>query len=253
MSVVRRAVTSVALLHETRQKPICQIREIATSGNACRSLVEESLYRLQESGALTIVGEELHVTTEQRLRIAELAVADGADPERVARQLRWQEFEAFANEVLDREGFATAGRFVFKSSGRRFEIDIVGAKEPLLLCIDCKHWHHGWAPSKLVSAAKNQFLRAMFLSVTFAICERRFPSIATWRSARLLPVVLTLADVSSKLIDGVPIVSVLRFRDFLSAVNPWVEQLRFVEVRKRGMMPPLIREGGTTSWPLTLP
>jgi len=250
---VRRAVTSVALLHETRQKPICEMREVATRGNACRSLVEESLYRLQELGALTIAGEEVHVTPEQRLRIAELAVADGADPERVARELRWQEFEAFTNGVLHTEGFATASHFVFKCSGRRFEIDIVGAKEPLLLCVDCKHWHHGWAPSKLVAAAKNQLLRVMFLSVTFAICERRLPSIAAWRSARLLPVVLTLADVSSKLIDGVPIVSVLRFRDFLSTVNPWVEQLRFVDVNKRGMMLPLIREGGTTSWPLTLP
>lgn len=220
---------SLELLRETRQRPMCQVREVLANGKTCTALAEESLSRLEHVGAVSVVGDEVHITQEQRLRIAELAIARGADPEKIARQLRWQEFEALIKQVLTRSGFLTVNHLVFKGSGRRYEIDVLGAKEPMVLCIDCKHWHRGWAPSKLLTAATNQLERVLVLSRLFMALQRKLPAIAKWRSTRLLPVVLTLADVSSKLMNGVPIVSVWRFRDFLSEVNPWVESLRFVD------------------------
>jgi hypothetical protein len=47
----------------------------------------------------------------------------------------------------------------------------------------------------------------------------------------MLPMLLTLADVSSRVVDGVPTVSALRFGTFLSEVGPWLEKLRFVDAR----------------------
>jgi Holliday junction resolvase-like predicted endonuclease len=166
------------------------------------------------------------------MRIAELAILGGADYERVARELRWQEFEGFAAHILDAEGYATAKHFIFRNSARRYEIDVLGAKEPMVLCVDCKHWHYGWAPSKVMAAARNQMMRVLCLSEAYAFYGRKL-RIAAWRSAQLLPIVLTLADVSSKLIDGVPIVSALRLRDFLCEVSPWDERLRFIDVPAR--------------------
>lgn len=221
-----------ALLRKTRENTFCQIGDVVASSRVCRSLVEESLLGLREEGAIDLTDEEIRISPEQRLSIAELAIAIGADPERVARELRWQEFEAFAGQVLARAGFATLEHFVFKVSGHRFEIDVLGAKEPVVLCVDCKHWHHGWHPSKIAAAAGNQLLRVLRLSQVLPDAERKLPT-STWRSARLLPIVLTLADVSPKVIDGVPIVSALRFRSFLSEINPWVEELRFVDVQVR--------------------
>jgi Holliday junction resolvase-like predicted endonuclease len=229
------AVLSAALLRETRKNLICQTSEIVASTRICRSLVVESLLKLRERGAVALAGEEIQVSLEQRLRIAELAIAIGADPERIARELRWQEFEAFAAQVLARDGFATLNHFVFKESGRRFEIDVIAAKEPMVLCVDCKHWHHGWAPSKIGAAARNQLLRVLCLSQAFPVRGTKLPT-GTWRSVRLLPIVLTLADVSRKLIHGVPIVSALRFRSFLSEINPWIDKLRFVDVPKCQLM-----------------
>jgi hypothetical protein len=72
--------------------------------------------------------------------------------------------------------------------------------------------------------------RVVFLSKVFPTYLGRL-SIGIWNSARLLPVVLTLADVSSRLVDGVPVVSALRFKSFLSELSPWVDQLRFVDAR----------------------
>jgi len=219
----------IALLHETRQNLTCKTSELVTRSRTCWSVVEDSLLKLQIAGAVDLAGEEIHITREQRLRIAELAITKGVDPERVARELRWQEFEGLADHVLSRQGYATSNHFIFKHSGHKFEIDVLGAKEPLVLCVDCKHWHHGWAPSKIMTAARNQLLRVQSLSKVFTTYTRKLHVIGS-RSVRLLPIVLTLADLSSRLINGVPIVSVLRLRDFLCQIDPWVETLRFVDV-----------------------
>mgnify|MGYP001114690973 CR=1 FL=1 len=223
------AALHIALLRETRESSLCQIQEVVASSRACRSLVEESLLELHAANAVSLSGEEIHINPEQRLRIAEVAVAIGADFERVTRELRWQEFEAFADWVLTEDGFATLNHFVFKGSGRRFEIDVVGTKEPMVLCIDCKHWHHGRVPSKVSASARDQLQRVRFLSGVFTAHGVRLDT-AGWRSARVLPVILTLGDASPKLIEGVPIVSVLRLKSFLSEINPWLDELRFVDV-----------------------
>jgi Holliday junction resolvase-like predicted endonuclease len=223
------AALHVCLLHETRQNHLCNASEIVARSKTCWSIVEESLHNLEEAGAVTLAGEEIHVTPGQRLQIAQLAITKGADPERVARELRWQEFESLTSQILSREGYATANHFVFKHSGHKYEIDVLGAKEPIVLCVDCKHWHHGWAPSKIAAAVRNQLLRAQSLSEVFELYERKH-HIVGWQSVQLLPIVLTLADLSSKLIDGVPVVSAFRLRDFLCQVSPWIERLRFIDV-----------------------
>jgi Holliday junction resolvase-like predicted endonuclease len=220
------------LLHETRQNAVCKTDEIVTKSKTCLPLVENFLLKLHEAGVISLTDEELQVTSEQRMRIAELAILTGADSERVARELRWQEFEGLVARILNVEGYATAKHFIFRNSARKYEIDVLGAKEPMVLCVDCKHWHHGWAPSRIMAAARNQMMRVLCLSEAYAFYGRKL-HIAGWRSARLLPIVLTLADVSSKLVDGVPIVSALRLRDFLCKVSPWDEQLRFVDAPVR--------------------
>jgi hypothetical protein len=220
----------VCLLHETRESHLCNTGEIVARSKTCRSVAEESLHNLEVAGAVTLSGEEIHVTPKQRLRIAQLAITKGADPERVARELHWQEFESLTSQILIREGYVTANHFIFKHSGHKYEIDVLGAKEPIVLCVDCKHWHHGWAASKVAAAAGNQLLRAKSLSEVFESYERKH-HIVGWQSVQLLPIVLTLADLSPKLMDGVPIVSAFRLIDFLRQVSPWVERLRFVDVQ----------------------
>ncbi len=241
----------IAMLRETGQTSFCNIAHLATSNGVCRSSFEEVVFNLKEAGIVTVINEEVHVIPGQRLRIAELAIQNGADPERIARELRWQEFEAFASQILAKYEYKTARRLVFSDSGHRFEIDVLGAKEPILLCIDCKHWHHGWAPSKITMAAMNQLLRAFHLSKVLKKYAGKVHTLG-WRSVQLLPALLTLADVSSSRINGVPIVSVLRFRDFVSEVNPWVDELRFIEARVRDGTPELSGLPATSSIPALL-
>jgi len=242
------ATTHIALLHETRQNRPCQIHDVAASARACRSMVKQSLVMLQDTGALTLKDETILINREERIRIAELAIGAGADPEKVARELRWQEFESLANQILTRDGFSTLNHLVFRAEGRRYEIDVVGAKEPVVLCVDCKHWHHGWAPSKITAAARNQMLRVLSLSRVLPMYSGRL-RIGNWRTVRLIPVVLTLADLSSRLVEGVPVVSALRLRSFLSELSPWVSEVRFVDagIPSLSLLPWVTRESRTAS------
>jgi len=219
----------VALLEGTKHTLACRRSEILRKSKTCSSVVEESLEKLQQAGAVPSVGEEIRLTREQRLQVAEIAVTNGADPELVARELSWQEFERFISKLLNLEAYATVNHFIFRYCGHKYEIDILGAKEPIVLCVDCKHWHHGSAASKIKVAAKNQLTRAESLSEVFMSYGTKH-KIGRWRSMRLLPIVLTLADASPKLVDGVPVVSAFRLRDFLSQVTPWTERLHFVHV-----------------------
>jgi acetyltransferase-like isoleucine patch superfamily enzyme len=81
------------LLNETRENPVCKIGELSAKSKTCLAAVESFLITLQEENVVTLTGEEIHIKPEQRMRIAELAISKGADPERVARALEWQEFE----------------------------------------------------------------------------------------------------------------------------------------------------------------
>jgi len=221
---------SVALLRETGKNSRCQIGELVTSVRIGRASIEDLLRDLHDKGLVTLGDQEVVVSPEQRMRIAVAAVAQGSDPETISRHLRWQEFELLADRVLVQSGYATKTHFVFKHDGRRFEMDVLGGKDPLLLCIDCKHWQYGWAPSRISAAAKNQLLRVTSLSQTFRKYESNLGT-SQWESVRMLPVLLTLADVSSRIVGGVPTVPALRFRTFLSEVGPWVNELRFVDAR----------------------
>ena len=225
-----RTALYVTILRETEKTLRCQVEKIAAGMGIGKAGTLELLCKLQCQDLMSLDDEEVVIMPEQRMRIAMLAVAQGSDPEAVSRRLRWQEFEFLADRVLTQNGYDTRTHFVFKHEGHRFEIDVLGAKEPLLLCIDCKHWQYGWAPSRITAAVRNQLLRVTSLSQSFRQLEVRLGT-SHWKSVRMLPVLVTLADVSSRIVSGVPTVSALRFGTFLSEIDPWVGQLRFVDAR----------------------
>ena len=48
------------------------------------------------------------MSTAQRMRLAEQLIHSGYDPQKVSIFLEWQEFEEFAGESLELNGFRTA-------------------------------------------------------------------------------------------------------------------------------------------------
>jgi len=184
------------------------------------------LRRLQNDGRVYLRGNIVEADGNCRLKLAVKAITLGADVERISGFLRWQEFENIAAIALERNGYIVAKNTHFKYAGRKWEIDIVGCKKPLVICIDCKHWRHGMSPLALRKIAEAQVERTRALAESLPNISLEIEC-AKWNKAKLVPAVLVLMPGSFKFYDKVPIVPVLQLQDFLSQLPAYVESLKY--------------------------
>jgi Holliday junction resolvase-like predicted endonuclease len=184
------------------------------------------LRQLQTDGMVYLRGNNVEVDTNNRLKLAVKAATLGADIEHVSDMLCWQEFEDIAAIALEKNDYIITKNVYFKHGGRRWEIDVVGCRKPLVLCIDCKHWHHGMSPAALKKIAENQVERTMALSESLPNISLEIEC-AKWNKAKFIPAVLALIPGSFKFYDMVPIVPVLQLQDFLNQLPAYTESLKY--------------------------
>ena len=110
--------------------------------------------------------------------------------------------------------------------GRRWEIDIVGCRKPLVISMDCKHWRHGMSPSALTKIAEAQVERTRELAESVPNISLELEWVK-WDRVKLVPVVLVLVPGSFKLYGKVPVVPVLQLQDFLSQLPACIESLMY--------------------------
>lgn len=194
--------------------------ELASVVEASRLGRSEALRRLKEAermGLLEIKGGKIHADYSKRLMMAVEALRFGADPEKVSRLLDWREFERLSSSILERNGYEAFLHLVFRDgeTGRRREIDVLGVKEFLILCLDCKSWRRGWYKSRISLAAKEQLERSEALSRELPSLARKLKLSRRRGEYRIIPLVLTLADVPYRILEGSLVVPILRFRAFL--------------------------------------
>lgn len=214
---------------------IISLLKLTTEGSVSHELInkeakiplqigEELLQRLQNDGLVYVREGLVEADSVQRLKLAVRAVELGADVERVSSALEWQEFENMAAVALERNGYDVQRNLRFKHAGRKWEVDVVGCKKPVVMSIDCKHWRHGMSPSVLKKIAEEQRERTKALadSLPNPAVKIKF---ASWGMVMLIPAVLSLTVGRSKLCDGVPVVPVLQLQDFVSQVPIYVNSL----------------------------
>ena len=165
------------------------------------------------------------LTNSARFKLAVEAVRHGA-LQQVARALSWQEFEAFTEECLQTVGFDTRKGIIVKDDSRRWQIDVIAKKSRMILAIDCKHWESPGYDSKLTKAADHQrlALHALIQQMTARGEVEREGVFA-------LPIILTLFEPRSRLVDGAVVVSVEQFADFLEGVSPFASELPFIHAQ----------------------
>jgi Holliday junction resolvase-like predicted endonuclease len=190
------------------------------------SVARRMLKKLQDEGIVYLKQKMVGADDFGRLELAVRAVSLGADVERVSNILRWQEFEGITAIALERNNFAVAKNVRFTHAGRRWEIDVVGCKEPLVVCVDCKHWHHGMSPSALEKIAQAQVERTRALSESLPNAKIEIEC-AKWSRAKFIPVVLSLITVSAKFYGMVPVVPVLQLQDFLTQLPACTESVKW--------------------------
>ena len=181
---------------------------------------------LQNNGMVYLKDNIVEADSNGRLELAVRAIVLGADVERVSGFLSWQEFEDIAAIALEKNGYTVAKNLHFKHGGRRWEIDVVSCKKPLVLCIDCKHWHHGMSPSAIKKIAEAQVERTRALSESLPNISIEIEA-SKWGKAKFVPAILALFPGSFKFYDKVPIVPVLQLQDFINQLPAYTESLKY--------------------------
>jgi len=185
---------------------------------------EKLLQKLQNNGLIYVQGNVVQADQMQRLKLAIQALKLGADLERVSGFLQWREFEGVAAVAFECNGYAVERNVHFKHEGHRWEIDIVACKRPLVVCVDCKHWHHRLHRSALERIVREQIERTRALAKSLPSPSLKIKCFS-WVRTRYIPVILSLISDECKFFDGVPIVPVLQVQDFLNQLPAYADSL----------------------------
>ena len=215
----------ISLLKLTKDGPVL-VESVNQDARVASDIAVKVLMKLQNDGVIYLKDGFVEVSSDNRLRLAVKAVTVGGDVENVSALLRWQEFEAITTIALERNGYVTAKNVRFKNAERRWEIDVVGCRKPLVLCVDCKRWQRGLRQSALRKIVEAQVERTRALADVLPSPALKFDCVK-WDKAKFLPVILSLIPSSFKFYAGVPVVPVLQLQDFLVQLPAYVEECKY--------------------------
>ncbi|HMK47105.1 MAG TPA: hypothetical protein VK436_10810 [Methanocella sp.] len=126
----------------------------------------------------------------------------------------WQEFEEHIRDILSCYDFDVQFRKVFKSGGRGYQIDVVGLRRDLCLCIDGKKYGRGRRrESSLKAEAAKHYNRCLAHEDAFGI--------------KSIPIIVSWLDDNMVVENGCIFVPVYMLNDFLLNLDAILEELAF--------------------------
>jgi hypothetical protein len=207
------------------------------------------LDHLIEQGLVGISEEALETTLEQRLEIAVRAVRAGADMERVNQALGWLEFEEMSAYTFEANGYRVKRRFRFNAEGRRWEIDVLATRKPLVVCAECKHWSNGLGNMTARRIVEIHLEKVRVLSENAAILVEK-GLLRGWAQAVFVPMTISLQPARNKIYRRIPVVSVFELPSFLSEFQGQMDWLASFSVdlpeTKPRVMQTLLKKKGRT-------
>jgi Holliday junction resolvase-like predicted endonuclease len=216
---------AISLLKLTKKGPVLT-ELVKREAHLTSAITMKLLVKLQNECVVYLKQGSVEVERSGRIKLAVQAVSLGADIEGISNLLCWQEFEEIAGFTLKNNGYVVSNNVRFKQSGRRWEIDVVGCKKPLVVCIDCKHWQHSISPSALKRIVDLQVERTRALADTLPKPSLKLEC-THWSSAKFMPAILSLIPCAYKFYCEVPVVPILQLQDFLNQFSAGTENLLF--------------------------
>jgi Holliday junction resolvase-like predicted endonuclease/predicted transcriptional regulator len=211
----------ISLLKLTKKGPVLT-ENVNRDARIPSSVARKLLEKLQKEGLIYLKQDNVEVS---RLKLAVKAASLGADLEHISNLLCWQEFEEITAFALKNNGYTVSNNVRFKNVARRWEIDVVGCKKPLVVCIDCKHWQHAIAPSALKRIVDSQVERTRALADSLPNIALKLEC-TRWSEAKFVPSILSLMPSSFKFYYEVPIVPVLQLQDFINQLPAYIDSLK---------------------------
>jgi hypothetical protein len=214
----------IALLETTKEGPTDYegLREAVRVTNEAFSAFLDHLIK---QGLVGVSEEALEANLEQRLEIAVRAVKAGADMERVSQALGWLEFEEMTAYTFEENGFKVKRRFRFNAKGRRWEIDVLATRRPLVVCAECKHWVNGLGNMTARKIVEVHLDKVRVLSENTTILVNK-DILRDWDRAVFIPMTISLQPARNKIYRRIPVVSVFELPSFLNEFQGQMDWLQ---------------------------
>jgi hypothetical protein len=217
----------ISLLKMTKEGPAL-IKDVKNDSHLTNDIVEKLLDKLQNQNIVYVTGDLVQANAEGRLQLAILVATAGYDIETVSNLLCWQEFEEIAATALRNNNFSVHKNLRFKGAGRRWEIDVVGCKKPLVICVDCKHYQHGIASSALKKIVESQIERTRAFADSLPNVVLNLDC-SNWENAKFVPAILSLLPSAFKFYNTVPIVPVMQLQDFITQFPAYANSMKLIQ------------------------
>ena len=174
---------------------------------------KELLYTLVQNGIGTWNDDLVDFDIpHDRLQTALFAITLGATIEDVSEYLTWRDFEAITGIILEENGFDVTKNLVLTKP--RMEIDVIGKKMNLALLIDCKHW------KTMSKSALDEIVKKQIERVKRYVADEGITA---------LPVIVTLHQEGTQLVENVPIVPIMKLPSFLDEFVGNLGSLKSIE------------------------
>jgi Holliday junction resolvase-like predicted endonuclease len=222
VSIERNLIISILKL--TKEDAVL-VEDVKKDSRIPSATIQNLLSKLQNEELIYLKQGCVELDSAMRLKLAIKSASLGSDVEHISNLLCWQEFEEITAFALKNFGYVVANNVRFKHAGRRWEIDVVGCKKPLVVCIDCKHWQHAIAPSAVKRIVDSQVERTRAFAESLPNVSLHLEC-TKWIDAKFVPAVVSLMPSSFKFYDKVPVVPVLQMQDFLNQMLMYIESLK---------------------------
>ena len=222
MSTVDRRILK-AVLKLTKDGTI-DYKLVSKKAKVPVQVAESSLRKLERRGLLCLSEKVLEISMKQRIEIAVLALKLGSDFESICRELEWREFEGLSMRAFEGHNYDVKKNFRFSDNRKRWEIDLVACRKPLIVSVDCKHWKRNWSRAAIVKLTEDHAERSKsFADILPKIWARL--ELDRWQYVEVIPIILSLQPCTFKFHHHTPIVSILQLQSFLTNLHAEIDQL----------------------------
>lgn len=217
-----------AILRLTKDVSNTTLLDIEDTANSSFERIQHIIDSVENTVPVEIDEDELTIDSEGRLLLASKIVELGGDPEKVATLLKWQEFEDFCMRVLELNNFQCSIRIRFKHDNW-WEIDVVGGKRPIILCIDAKHWSLRPGKSAAIKRVTDKHIDRVKVFAQVLPTLKVKLGLKEWKKAILIPAIVTLFQEAIRLHQDVPVVPFFKFNKFIQELPAYIDQVLNLE------------------------
>ena len=212
----------IALLEQTKDRTT-SLTELREAVRVTDEGLSQFLDQLAMDNLVGKKGDLVKASLSQRLEIAVRAIRAGTDFERVSRSLGWLEFEEMVAYTFEENGYEVSRRFRFQAEGRRWEIDVLAVRRPLVVCAECKHWASGLGNMTARRIVETHLEKVRVLSENATEVSERIK--LNGGRVVFVPLALSLQPARNKIYRRIPVVSVFELPSFLDEFEGQMEWL----------------------------